>query len=85
MVCRVQVNNARNADQATRAYERFVYPVVKITRQYEHQTWQTFFKRNYQVRKGLWAFFLGCAFRLLIGWADKLLSHGINGKKKSSN
>ena len=25
----------------------------------------------YEVRKGLWAFFLDCAFRMLIGWTDK--------------
>ena len=28
------------------------------------------------MRKGLWALFLDCAFRMLIGWADKLQSHG---------
>ena len=30
----------------------------------------------YEVRKGMWAFFLtDCAFRVLIGWEYKLLSH----------
>ena len=28
-----------------------------------------------EVRKGVWAFFLDCAFRLMIGWAGKLRSH----------
>ena len=28
------------------------------------------------MRKGMWAFFLDCGFRLLIGWADKLRSRG---------
>ena len=30
----------------------------------------------YEVRKGFWAFVLDCAFRVLIGWADKLPSRG---------
>ena len=28
----------------------------------------------HEVRKGIWAFFLDCAFRMLIGWASKLRS-----------
>ena len=31
---------------------------------------------NHEVRKGLWAFFLDCAFRMLIGWARRLRYHG---------
>ena len=31
----------------------------------------------HEVRKGLWAFFL-MSFRMLIGWAGKLRSHGQN-------
>ena len=31
----------------------------------------------HEVRKGLWAFFLDCAFRMLIGWAGKLQTHGV--------
>ena len=34
----------------------------------------------HEVRKGIWAFFLGCASRMLIGWAGKLWSRG---KKKN--
>ena len=34
--------------------------------------------RNGEVRKGLWAFFLDCAFRVLIGWAGKLRSRGMH-------
>ena len=30
----------------------------------------------HEVRKGMWAFFLDCAFRMLIGWARKLWSRG---------
>ena len=30
----------------------------------------------HEVRKGLWASFLDCAFQILIGWAGKLGSHG---------
>ena len=29
----------------------------------------------HEVRKGLWAFILDCAFWILIGWAEKLQSH----------
>ena len=30
----------------------------------------------HEVRKGLWAFYLDCAFRVLIGWAGKVWSRG---------
>ena len=30
----------------------------------------------HEVRKDMWAFFLDCALRMLIGWADKLRSRG---------
>ena len=36
----------------------------------------TFFWENHEVRKGLWAFFLDCTLRMLIGWAGKLRSRG---------
>ena len=32
--------------------------------------------RQHDVRKGLWACFLDCAIRMLIGWAGKLRSYG---------
>ena len=34
------------------------------------------FREIHQLRKGLWAFFLDCAFRVLIGWAGELRSRG---------
>ena len=38
----------------------------------------------HEVRKGLWALFLDFAFRMLIGWADKLRSRGSADKIKFS-
>ena len=35
------------------------------------------------MRKGLWVFFLGCAFRVLIGWAGKLWSRGVPWSNRS--
>ena len=46
------MNRARNTDHAARA---FVYPIVKITRLYDYQTRQTFFKE--------WFFFFQHATR----------------------
>ena len=46
VVRRDHVNRARNADHAARTCERFVYSIVKITRLYDYQTWQTRFWRN---------------------------------------
>ena len=37
-----------------------------------------FFGELHEVRKGLWFFFLHCAFWMLIGWANKLRSRGQN-------
>ena len=34
-----------------------------------------YFGGIHEVRKGLWAFFPDCAFRMLIGFAEKLRSH----------
>ena len=31
----------------------------------------TFCLEIHEVRKGFWAFILDCAFRVLIGWAEK--------------
>ena len=47
---------ARNVDQAARTRERFVYSIVKVTRVYDYQTWQTFCWEIHEVRKGMWAF-----------------------------
>ena len=41
VVRRDRVNRARNADNAARTRERFVYSIVKITRLYDYQTWRT--------------------------------------------
>ena len=70
VVRRDHVNRARNADHAARTCESFVYSVVKITRLYDYQTWQT----DHEMRKGMWAFLCvpDCAFWMLIGWEDKL-------------
>ena len=50
------MNRAGNADQAARTCERFVYAAVKITRFY-------FVGEIHEVRRGLWAFILDCAFQ----------------------
>ena len=47
------------------------YSIVKITRLYEYQTWQTFIGV-----KGICLFFSWLCFRALIGWADRLRSRG---------
>ena len=39
-----------------------------------YQIWPTYLFRN-EVRKGLWAFFLDCASRTLIGWAGNFRPH----------
>ena len=40
-----------------------------MTRLYDYQTWHRhIFGENDEVCKGLWAFFLDCALRMLIGW-----------------
>ena len=57
VVCRLHVNRARNTDHAARTCERFVYSIVKITRLYDSQIWQTHFEEIYELRKGLWASF----------------------------
>ena len=67
VVHRDLVNRTRNTDHAARTCERFAYSIVIITRLYDYQTWRT---HSFEARKGLWAFFLDCAFRMLIGWAD---------------
>ena len=71
---RDHVNKAWNADYAARTCEKSVYSIVKETTFYDYKTW--FVWEIHEVRKGLWAFFLGCTFRMLIGWAGKLRSRG---------
>ena len=60
---REQSTKRRSRSENTR---KFVYSIVKV-RLYDYQTWRAI----HEVRKGLWAFFLHCAFRILIGWAGK--------------
>ena len=75
------MNRPRNADHAARTRERFVYSLVKITRLYDYQTWQThFFEKFTRYAKVCVFFCLDCAFRMLIGSADKLRSRGYFGK-----
>ena len=45
----------------------------------------TFFWEIHEVRKGLWAFFLDCAFRMLIGWTGKHWSRGRNKPQKTKS
>ena len=45
-VRRDHVNRARNADHVATTCEWFAYFIVKITRLYDYQTWQTHFWRN---------------------------------------
>ena len=56
-------------ERSHRTCEKFTYPVVKITSFSDYQTWPTLFWEIHEVRKGLWAFYLDCAFRMLIDWA----------------
>ena len=73
---RSREQSTKNADHTARTCERFVYSVVKITRLYDYQTWQTRFWRNSRGAQRLMGlFFLDCAFRMLIDWAGKLRSH----------
>ena len=64
-----------SSEQSTKRRSRkenmriFFYSIVKITRSYDSQIWQTRFGEIYESRKGLWAFFLDCAFGMQIGWA----------------
>ena len=52
--------------QAARTCKRFVYSIVKITRLYDYQTWNS---RNSRGAQRFVGFFLNYAFRMLIGWA----------------
>ena len=70
------MKRAWNANHAVRTCERFFYSIVRMTRLYDYQTWHRhILGENDEVCKGLWAFFLDCAFQSLIGWAGKLPSH----------
>ena len=70
------MNRARNADHAARTCERFVYFIVKITSVWLSNMADTLLKNSRGAQRYV-GFFLGCAFRMLIGWGGKLRSHGI--------
>ena len=71
------MNRSRNADHAARICEKFVYSIVKKTRLYDYQTWQThYFEEFTGCAKFSGAFFSDCVFRVLIGCADKHRSRG---------
>ena len=61
------VNRARDADQAARACEIFVYSAVKVTRFFDYQTWQTYAWEISCVSQRYLCFFLDCACWVLIG------------------
>ena len=67
-----RIENASAKRIMQREREKFVYSLVKITRLTDYQTWRTH-SRGAQRHVG---FFLDCALRMLIGWADKFRSHG---------
>ena len=73
VVRRDHVHRARNADYAARVYEGFVKFHFQNDKIIKH--WRHIFGEIHEVRKDLWAFFLDCAFRMLIGRAGKLRSY----------
>ena len=64
-------STSKPRDQSTkrRSHSENVWKICLVTRLRNYQTWRTHFWEIHEVRKGLWAFFLDCAFRMLIGWA----------------
>ena len=62
VVHRDQVNTEQETQITQRDHANSFYSIVKITRLYNYQTWQTHFWRNSwcEVRKGLWSFSLLC-------------------------
>ena len=80
------MNRAGNADQAARTCERFVYSILKITRLYDYQTWRTRLSEKLaRCAKVYGLLFLDCAFWVLIGWADKLRSRGMETISNDQN
>ena len=72
IVCRDHVNRARNADHTVRVCEKVVYSIVKRTRLYSYQTWQTHFCRNSRgaQRHAGFYFLLVLLGFWLAGWAN---------------
>ena len=60
-----------------REHTKGCYSIVKITRLYEYQKSQINVLRNPRDAQRYVGFFRECAFRALIGWADKHRSHGM--------
>ena len=77
-------NRARNADQAARTCEKFADFMVRIIRLYYYQNMvDTFVWEIHEMRKWTCALFCEYAFRVLIGWSDKLRSRGSYSLKDS--
>ena len=51
VVLEEKMNKARNTDHVARTYAMFIYSIVKITRLYDYQTWQTHLLRNVRCAK----------------------------------
>ena len=66
VVRRDQVNRSRNTDHAARTCKIFVYSIVKLTRLYDYQTWQTQSCLTYSrgAQRYVRFSFLNCAFRI---------------------
>ena len=66
ILCAHSTSRARNAYHAARTCERFVYCIVKITRLYDYQTWQTHLWWKFtRCAKVYGLFFLGADW---LGW-----------------
>ena len=64
MILCMHINMLRSSEQSTKGR------LIKRTRLYDYQTWQTHFSRNSRGAQSLWAFLLDCAFQMLIGWVS---------------
>ena len=63
------MNRAQNADHEVRMCESFVYRIIKITRLYDYQAWQTHvLEKLTRCAKVCGLLFLDGAFQVLIGW-----------------
>ena len=68
VVGRDHVNRVRNADQAARVCEQFVYSIVKITRLYDYQTRYVFWEKFTRCAKVCGLVFFLTAFRMQVGF-----------------
>ena len=67
ILCARSTSRSRNADQAARRCDRFVYFIVQITRLVIIKNGRHILGKMNEVRKDLWPFFLDCSFWVLIG------------------